>query len=128
MLLMLVTRRIAAAAFFLTLICLAFPQPGQAAAGDRAIKQPHNAFGKTGREDLVAALRDRGEVRVIVGLQTPREMAEGSDSTPDHVKERRVTDRQERVLERLARHGVRQLKRLRHHPFMAVTLDAAAMA
>src|SRR5687767_11858441 len=110
----------------LAVVWAALPLVAQAADG-RTGKLPHNAFSKFARDDLLAPLRRQGEVRVIVGLQTPQEVAQPADVDADQIKEQRVLARQSRVLQRLGGHNLRNLKRLRHHHFMAVTVDAAAL-
>src|SRR5262249_34589014 len=86
---------------FLAVLCLAMPQ--LAGAAERSARVAQNAFERQGREDLAGALREAGEVRVIVGLQTAQELSQGVDGTPDQVKEQAVAARQTRLVERLAR-------------------------
>src|SRR5215813_6870882 len=110
---------------FLAVLCLAMPQ--LAGAAERSARVAQNAFERQGREDLAGALREAGEVRVIVGLQTAQELSQGVDGTPDQVKEQAVAARQTRLLQRLARHNVREVKRLRFHHFIALTVDSAGL-
>src|SRR5215831_15960518 len=75
-------------------------------ADDAASRAPRNAFNKPERyQELGAVARDRGEVRVIVGMETAQEFASGPDYAPDQVKEQAVSARQQRVLARLAGHN-----------------------
>ena len=67
---------------FLASVFCATPQLADAAAAGPA-RVPHNAFSKVARDDLLTPLRQQGEVRVIVGLQTPQEIAQLIDATPD---------------------------------------------
>jgi subtilisin family serine protease len=106
---------------------LQLPQIARAAE-DAQPKIPTSASKKSSRDDLVAALRDTGDIRVVVGLQTPSDISDATPRAPDHVKERDVDARQSRVLKRLARHYLRDVKRLRHHPVMAMTVDAAGLS
>ncbi len=105
------------------------------AADDTQPRPPKNAFDKPERQrELAAQVRDKGEVRVILGLQTTQETARGpdeargSDHAADPAKEQAVSARQQRVLQRAAGHNVRQVKRFRWHHFMAATVDATALA
>src|SRR3712207_5281011 len=86
--------RLGAVLALLAAVALQISPSTYAAAGDRATKVPHNAASKAAREDLSAPLRERGEIRVVVGLQTPVEIAESVDRTPDHTKEQKVAARQ----------------------------------
>lgn len=111
------------------LLWLLVPQLAYAAAADhKPGKAPHNAAAKSDREDLLEPLRERGEVRVIVGLETIGDATPSADKSPDDVKADRVRTRQQRLLARLARHDLRDVKQLRNHPFVAVTVDAAGLA
>src|SRR4051794_294144 len=65
-------------------------------------KAPHNAYSKVARDDLLTPLARQGELRVIVGLQTPSEVSQLVDRDPDSAKELKVAQRQARVLQRLA--------------------------
>ena len=112
---------------FLALLCLAVPQFARA-ADERPDRARHNAFDKHDREDLAAPIREKGEVHVIVGLQTPQEIAGPDDRTPDEAKREAVAARQARLLQRLAGHTVRAVTRLRLHHFISMTVDAAALA
>jgi hypothetical protein len=122
-------QRIKVAMLFAVAIAAAWslPLPALAASGERAIKAPHSAFNKAWREDLLAAFRDRGEVRVLVGLQTADEVAPAADPTPDFLKEQRTDVRLSRVLKRLAGFHFRDVKQLRQHPFFSLTVDAATL-
>src|SRR4051794_33301909 len=115
-------------AAILAFVAVIFGSVPQVASPANATWAPHNAFEKRDRDDLNIPLREHGEIRVVVGLQTPAEVAQQADSTRDDVKEQRVAARQLRVLQRLARQNLRHLRQLRHHPFMAVTVDAAGLA
>jgi hypothetical protein len=87
-------RRFSAAAtlVLVSIVCLILPELARAADGSSP-RAPQNAFTKLDREDLAERIRERGEVRVIVGLQTLQEIAEG-DRAPDAVKEVTVSARQ----------------------------------
>ena len=50
----------------MSILCLAVPGLLQAQA-DRPAKVPHSAFERADREDLAAPLREKGEIRVIIG-------------------------------------------------------------
>jgi subtilisin family serine protease len=113
---------------FVAIVSLGLPRFAGAAPADRDARVPHDAFTKNVRPDLIQALREGGEVRVIVGLQNALEIAELAPQVPDQLKEEHVNAKQARVLKRLARHYLRDIKRLRHHPFMALTVDAAALS
>ncbi len=97
------------------------------AAEVRLVGVPRDARQKFDREDLAAPIRENGEVRVIVGLQTPEEIAQVVEQISDEVKEQRVATRQSRLLQRLSRHNARNVNRLRYHHFLALTVDAAAL-
>jgi subtilisin family serine protease len=120
-------RRVALILFALASLGLHALQLAHAADNEDRSKAAANAFRKFPREDLAAALRDTGDIRVIVGLQTALEIAEATPRVPDRTKEAEVDARQSRVLKRLARHYLRDVKRLRHHPFMAMTVDDAGL-
>src|SRR5258706_13680794 len=83
---------------FLIVVCMAVPQLAQAAEA----RVPHNAFDKVLRPDLAAPLAARGEIRVVVGLQTANEIARPVDTTPDADKAAAGSAPQARLLARLA--------------------------
>src|SRR5688500_2120814 len=57
------------------------------------------AHSKAARSDLTEPLRNRGEVRVVVTLQTPDALQQSPDASQHDRKEQRVAARQLRVLE-----------------------------
>ena len=61
----------------LLLVAYAAMPPLTQAAERESAKIPHNAFSRVEREDLAAPLREQGEIRVLVGLQTPTEARSG---------------------------------------------------
>ena len=124
-----VIRKLATRGLLLSLALLSLTiTPAVIAAGaEPLVRIPHNASSKTARADLMAPLQSQGEVRIIVGLQTPQEIAQAVDTTPDEIRTQRVAARQERLLERLAGHHVRNIKRLRNHQFLAMTVDGDAL-
>src|SRR5262245_34053177 len=99
-----------------------------ASAADRdAVRVLRDAHEKFDRNDLSAPIRESGEVRVIVGLETSDDIAQIAERIPDEAKEQAVAARQNRLLQRLARHNARNVTRLRHHHFLALTVDAAGL-
>lgn len=112
---------------FIAIICPAATRPAQA-TDEPAAKVPQNAPTNVNRDNLAARLHEQREFRVIVGLETEQERSQSVDATPDQAKEQAVYARQLRVLARLAEHNVRDVTRLRHHHFMAMTVDAAALS
>src|SRR5262245_364475 len=97
------------------------------AADDAPARPPRNAFNKLERyQELGVIARDKGEVRVIIGLETAQEFARDPDFVPDQVKEQAVSARQQRVLARVAGHNVRDIKRFRWHQFFAASVDQTA--
>ena len=99
-----------------------------AAADAQPVKAARDAHQKLDREDLAAPLRETGEVRVIVGLETRAGTRAARGAASGSGQEQAVSARQSRVLQRLAGHNLRKVKRLRHHHFIALTVDAAALA
>ena len=97
------------------------------AAGEEIVLSSPNAHEKRDREDLLAPLREQGEVRIIVGLRSAQAVAQSVDRVPDRVKERTVSERQLRVLQGLAGHDIRAVKRLRLHDFIALTVDSGGL-
>src|SRR5262245_7617310 len=114
------------AALLLALLQMVIAETAAAAEGF-GVSAPRDAHEKHDRDDLAAPLRERGEIRGIVGLQTPEETERRFARVPDHVKEQDVSARQQRVLQRLAGRNVRNIKRLLLHHFMAATVDAATL-
>ena len=98
------------------------------AAGQEVVTAPTLAHEKTNRPDFAQPLRDRGEVRLIIGMRTAQEMARPVDRSPDVVKAQAVSARQLRVLQRLAGKNIRAVRRLRLHDFISLTVDSNALA
>jgi subtilisin family serine protease len=98
-----------------------------AVAADVALAStPHDAHLKSNRDDLTTPVRESGEVRVIVGLDAPA--AGGQASTAgDSARATAVAARQAKFLKKLARHNVRDVKPMRLHDFVAMTIDGAAL-
>ena len=80
------------------------------------------------REELIQRARAAGEIRVIVGLHTSGESAQALDRTSDEAKAAAIAAQQSHLLERLASYRVDHFTRLRLHPFITITVDAAALA
>ncbi len=80
------------------------------AAEDQSARAPRDARIKINREDLAAPIRERGEVRVIVGLQASRGFAPGAHGAEARAKEQDVSDGQHRLLSRLASQRLRNVK------------------
>jgi subtilisin family serine protease len=118
--------KLAAFAALLGVISAVFAQTATA-ADPLVARVPHNAYNKSGRDDLQTPLAQQGELRVLVGLQTPDEIRQNVDITPDDAKEQAVSRRQQRLLQRLAGHNVRNVRALRFHHFVAMTVDAGAL-
>jgi subtilisin family serine protease len=97
------------------------------AADAHVARVPRDASVKNNREDLAAPVREGGEVRVIVGLRATRNYAPNADANEDHAKAQDVADRQNRLLNRLTRHQLRNVKLYRWHHFAAMTVDGAAL-
>ena len=66
--------------------------PGAADAADPgAPRARQDAYTKIDRQDLAERIQQSGDIRVIVGLQTPQEFAQGVDRAPDQVKAQAVS-------------------------------------
>jgi hypothetical protein len=91
-------RRVCEALSFavVAIFCSAMLQLTQAAE-IRQIKVPHNAFAKFARDDLLTPLRRQGEVRVIVGMQTPQEVAQPADLDADELSSNVVYGRHDQA-------------------------------
>ena len=122
--------RLNASAVVVLLGILGWALPEVAAAEEARI--PRSAFNKQNRDDLAAPLREKGEIRVIVGLRGADQAANrprGRDSdAADQAFRREVDDDQTRLLQRHQRHNLRHVKRFRDHNFVAMTVDAAALS
>src|SRR4030095_16705274 len=104
-------RGVIAARLLALLSLIVFLASVTAVAADRdAVKQFRDAHQKFARDDLSAAIRESGEVRVIVGLETPDEIAQIAERISDQAKEQAVAARQLRLLQRNARHNAREKK------------------
>jgi hypothetical protein len=72
-------------------------------------------------------MHEQREFRVIVGIETKHEGSQSTEAMSDQAKQQAVSARQSRILARLAGHNFRDVTLLRHHPFMAMTVDAGAL-
>ena len=106
--------------------CIALPSSVNAQPATPAAV-PYDARVKEFRDDLLVPLREKGEIRVIVGTKASPQFVGPAAHVSDNGRERDVFDSQDRVLSRLAGRNVRQVKRLRHHHFVGMTVDAAAL-
>jgi len=92
-----------------------------------SVQTPSDARAKINREDLFAQLRERGEIRVIVGLGGIVESAPGGNSVADAIRERNISAAQTQFLAKFVGHHVRDIKLMRLHPFVTMTGDAATL-
>ena len=83
--------KLAAFAALLGVISAVFAQFATA-ADPLVARVPHNTDNKSGRDDLQTPLAQQGELRVLVGLQTPDEIRQNVDITPDERRNRRCRD------------------------------------
>lgn len=112
----------------LTALNAAEPQQrGRAPEPTHVVKAPRDARQLRNRTDLTDLFKQQPEIRIIVGLQTPQESGQLVASTPDAARERSVSARQARMLGRVQGLNVRDIKPLRFHPFVAMTVDATAL-
>jgi len=97
------------------------------AAEDNTARAPRDAHVKVNRDDLAAPIRDRGEVRIIVGVQATRNFTGRVAAADDREKALDVADSQNSLLARLHGHRIRNVKLFRWHHFAAMTVDSAAL-
>jgi hypothetical protein len=94
---------------------------------DKTVRTPRDARTLTNRTDLADLFKQRPEIRIIVGLQTPDETAQVVAGTDDQTRQQAVSARQTSELDRIRGLNVRDIKRFRFHPFVAMTVDATAL-
>src|SRR5687767_2495614 len=98
-------------------------------APDQIVRAPRDARHLTNRTDLSNLFRQQPEIRVVVGMQTPQETQSGVAQVhaSEQLRAQVVAARQARVLDRVQGLNVRNITRLRFHPFIAMTVDATAL-
>jgi subtilisin len=90
---------------------------------DKQIMAPRDARQLNNRVDLTDLFKQRPQIRVIVGLQTAEDAARSNDQT----RQVEIAERQSRVLGRVQGLNISNIRRLRFHPFIAMTVDATAL-
>jgi hypothetical protein len=77
---------------------------------------------------LLAAVREQGSISVIVGLDVPFQ-PEGEMADPQAVQTQRqaIAAAQERLLQRMAGLNIRNVTTYEFIPFVAMTIDEAAL-
>jgi subtilisin len=91
-----------------------FAQPGQ------------DAFVKANRADLLDAVRTKGDINIIVGLQVPSAATPLTDKVSTGVLQKRLSDiasAQARFLSRLAQSMPSHVKNVKYHPFIALQVN-----
>ena len=68
---------------------------------DKIVRAPRDAHQLSNRTDLTDLFKQRPEIRIIVGLETPQERTQDRALTNDQVREQAVAARQTRVLDRI---------------------------
>ena len=120
-------RQFLAAALLALLPLIAPLASGTAYAQDqRVANPPRDAHDKFNREDSGSSATPERRDPDHRRTPAPQQVA-GSDAAADFVRERDVINTQGRLLNRLTRLNVRNLKRYRWHHFIAMTVDAAAL-
>src|SRR5688572_7304431 len=94
---------------------------------DKIVRAPRDAHQLSNRTDLTDLFKQRPEIRIIVGLETPQERTQDVTRTNDQTREQAVAARQTRVLDRIQGLNVRNITRLRFHPYLAMTVDAVVL-
>src|SRR5688572_20090853 len=94
---------------------------------DRMVRAPRDAHQLSNRTDLTDQFKQQPEIRIIVGLETQQENAQAAIRTNDLMRQQAVVARQTRVLDRVQGLNVRNIKRLRFHAYIAMTVDATAL-
>ena len=94
---------------------------------DKIVRAPRDAHQLSNRTDLTDLFKQRSEIRIIVGLETPQERTQDGTGTNDQAREQAVAARQTRVLDRIQGLNVRNITRLRFHPYIAMTIDAVVL-
>ena len=112
---------------FLGSLNAAVVQPQQAQPGVTAARAPRDARAKQNRTDLENLFKQQPEIRIIVGLENSQDNPRSRASQSDQARERSVASRQAAVLGRAQGLNVRDIKRFRFHPFIAMTVDATAL-
>ena len=112
---------------FLSSLDAAVVQPQQPQQSVAAARAPRDARAKQNRTDLDNLFKQQPEIRIIVGLETPQENPRSIGSVSDQARERSVASRQAAVLGRAQGLNVRDIKRFRFHPYIAMTVDATAL-
>ena len=112
-------------AFFPLIVPIA--SNGALATGGETASVPRHAHQKFNRDDLAARVRDSGEIRVIVGLSAPIGGAQRFGCRCGSCEGTGGCRAQDRLLARLAGRNVRNVKRMRLHHFVAMTVDAATL-
>ena len=102
-------------------------QPNQVQQSVTAPRAPRDARAKQNRTDLENLFKQQPEIRIIVGLQTAEENTAPAARASDQARERSVAARQAAVLGRAQGLNVRDIRRFRFHPFIAMTVDATAL-
>ena len=93
----------------------------------QAVRAPRDARQLTNRTDLVEKFKQQPEIRIVVGMAPPQDGGVVLVDTPDQLRAQLVATTQARVLDRVQGLNVRDVKRLRFHPFIAMTVDATAL-
>lgn len=93
---------------------------------DKIVRAPRDAHQLSNRTDLTDLFKQRPEIRIIVGLETPQERTQET-RTNDQAREQVVAARQTRVLDRIQGLNVRNITRFRFHPYIAMTVDAVVL-
>lgn len=125
--------RVSAAAILVLLLLVhgslnaAVEQPQQAQQSVTTVRAPRDAHAKQNRTDLENLFKQQPEIRIIIGLQTPQERTRSIANQSDQARERSVASRQAVVLGRAQGLNIRDIKRFRFHPFIAMTVDATAL-
>ena len=94
---------------------------------DKVVRAPRDARQLSSRTDLAELFKQRPEIRIIVGLETPQERTQDATGTNDQAREQTVAARQTRVLDRIQGLNVRNITRFRFHPYIAMTVDAVVL-